>query len=324
LVTGAGGFIGHALVKRLIADGLTVQAVDTHPPTHEPSPATSFLEADLRSWDTCLAATNGVHRVYHFAADMGGIGYITKSRADVAANNLRIDAQMLQACARNGVERLVFASSACVYPLSIQDGNPPRALVEADVHPADPEDGYGWAKLMTEKMCSYYRLEQLVDTRIARFHNIFGPGGAWVGGREKAPAAICRKVALAPPDSTIEVWGDGRQARSFCFIDDAVEATVRLMSSEHPDPMNIGQDRAVAIAELVELICLVAGKELRVRYSPGKPTGVRYRNADISLANRLLGWRPSVSLETGLAATYAWVHGQVERSTSSGRQVADE
>jgi nucleoside-diphosphate-sugar epimerase len=291
-------------------------------PAYELSPATSFIESDLRSWDTCLSVTRDVSQIYHLAANMGGIGYITKRRAEVAADNLRIDAQMLQASSMGGVGRLLFASSACVYPLFIQNSNSPRALVEADAHPADPEDGYGWAKLMTEKMCEYYRLEGLVDTRIARVHNIFGPGGVWEGGKEKAPAAICRKVAMAESGSTIEVWGDGKQVRSYCVVDDAVEAVIRLMSSDYADPVNIGQGRAVTISELVQMVCLIAGKELHMQYCPNRPMGVRYRNADISLAQRELGWRPAVSLEAGLAATYAWVHGQMSSSHPRRRRDA--
>lgn len=314
VVTGAGGFIGHHLVKYLKAEGYWVRGVDLKEPEFEPSVADEFEIADLREWEGCLKATREVDEVYQLAADMGGIGYITAYHADVARNNVLINAHMLRSAHENGASRYFFSSSACVYPMYRQRSPDVTPLREEDAMPAEPEEGYGWEKLYAEKLCQYYEEEGRLRTRVARFHNIYGPLGSYEGGREKAPAAICRKVALAPDGGDIEVWGDGSQTRSFTYVDDCVEGIHRIMRSEHAAPLNLGSDRLVTVDELVDLICEAAGKRLTKRHDPGKPQGVRGRNSDNSMARQVLGWEPSTPLEVGLAATYRWIAGELMRT----------
>jgi GDP-D-mannose 3',5'-epimerase len=314
LVTGAGGFIGHHTVKYLKANGYWIRAVDLKLPEFEETAADEFEIRDLRDWDSCLEATRGIDEVYQLAADMGGIGYITAFHADVARNNVLINAHMLEAAHQNGVERFFFASSACVYPGYRQSSTEATPLREEDVHPADPEEGYGWEKLYAEKMCQYYTQEAKLLTRVARFHNIYGPLGTYEGGREKAPAAICRKVALAPPGGEIEVWGDGAQTRSFMFVDDCVEGIHRIAQCDYPEPLNLGTDVLISVDGLVDLVCTIAGKTLRKRHEVSKPQGVRGRNSDNSRLRKLLRWEPSTSLEDGLSRTYSWIESQLGRA----------
>ncbi len=313
LVTGAGGFIGHHLVKRLKAEGYWVRGVDLKLPEFEPTPADEFLLLDLRQWENCLEATRGVEQVYNLAADMGGIGYITAYLAVVFRNNILINAHMLEASRQNGVQRFLFSSSACVYPRYRQQQAELEPLREEEAYPADPEPGYGWEKLATEELCRYYRQDYGLDTRVVRFHNVYGPLGSYEGGREKAPAALCRKVALAREGDEVEIWGDGQQTRSFLYVDDCVEGLLRLMQSDWAEPLNLGSDRMVTVDELFGLICQVAGKRLRARHVLDRPQGVRGRNSDNRRLRAVLGWEPQVPLEQGLAITYRWIEDQLRQ-----------
>jgi GDP-D-mannose 3',5'-epimerase len=312
LVTGAGGFIGHHLVKRLKSEGLWVRGVDIKEPEYETSAADEFELLDLRRYDNCLLATRGgIAQVYNLAADMGGIGYITASHADISRNNILINAHMLEASRLNGVSRFLFSSSACVYAQSKQRFSEVTPLREEDAYPADPEAGYGWEKLFTEELCRYYWQDYRFETRIVRFHNVYGPLGTYEGGKEKAPAAISRKVALAGDSGDIDIWGDGEQTRSFMYVDDCVEGMLRLMSSDYREPLNLGTDRLITINELVDLIAKIAGKRLTRRHDLNKPQGVRGRNSDNRRLRQILGWEPSVSLEEGLNITYRWIENEL-------------
>jgi GDP-D-mannose 3',5'-epimerase len=314
LVTGAGGFIGHHLVKRLKAEGCWVRGVDLKVPEFEPSPADEFELIDLRSWDSALRGTRQIGQVYNLAADMGGIGYITAKLAEVARNNVLINANMLEAARVNGVERFLFASSACVYAGYRQSDSNVTPLQEKDAYPADPEPGYGWEKLFTEQLCSYYLSDFQLETRIARFHNVYGPLGTYEGGREKAPAAICRKVTLAPPKGPIEVWGDGSQTRSFMYVDDCVEGMLRLMASSYREPLNLGTEEMVSVDRLVDMVCEIAGKNLCKRHDMSRPQGVRGRNSDNSQLRTVLGWEPQTRLRDGLSITYHWIEDELRRA----------
>jgi GDP-D-mannose 3', 5'-epimerase len=315
LVTGAGGFIGHHLVKRLKADGHFVRGVDLKSPEYENSPADEFEVLDLRRWDSCLTATRGgVDEVYNLAADMGGIGYITEFHADIARNNILINAHMLEASRQNAVKRYLFSSSACVYAQSKQTDAEVRPLREEDAFPAEPEPGYGWEKLYAEELCRYYWHDHKFATRIVRFHNVYGPLGTYEGGKEKAPAAICRKVALADDGGQIEVWGDGQQTRSFMFADDCVEGIVRIMASDYPDALNLGTEELVTIDQLVDLVCETSGKRLSKTHNLKGPQGVRGRNSDNSRLRRVLGWEPQISLREGLKQTYSWIENELRKA----------
>jgi GDP-D-mannose 3',5'-epimerase len=312
-VAGAGGFIGHHLVKYLKSNGYWVRGVDIKEPEYEPSDADEFQVLDLRDLDACLDATRGVEHVYQLAADMGGIGFITAFHADVARNNVLINAHMLEAAYRNEASRYFYSSSACIYPMYLQKSADVAPLKEEDAYPAEPEEGYGWEKLYAEKLCQYYTDEGRLDTRVARFHNIYGPLGTYDGGREKAPAAISRKVALADDGSEVEIWGDGQQTRSFTYVDDCVEGIHRIMNSDHAMPLNLGTDRLVSIDGLVDLVCEVAGKNLTKRHLVDKPQGVRGRNSDNSRLREVLGWEPPTPLEDGLRETYFWIEKELAR-----------
>lgn len=308
IVTGAAGFIGHHLVEALRREGIHVRAIDVRPPQWGPSGADEFVIADLREPRAAAEAIVEVDELYALAADMGGMGYLATHGATILRNNLLIDANTIDAAARAGVGRLFYASSACVYPQSLQRDDDARKLTEDDAFPADPPDAYGWGKLAGELLCREYSL----PARVARFHNIFGPFGSWNDGREKAPAALCRKVAEAKRDGrkSIEIWGGGRQTRSFCYIDDCVDGILRLARSDEDRPVNIGQERGIAIDDLAHIIASIAGVSLDLEHVDG-PEGVRSRNADTTLARTVLGWVPRVSLEDGLRTTYAWIEAQV-------------
>jgi GDP-D-mannose 3',5'-epimerase len=314
VVAGAGGFIGHHMVRFLKDQGYWVRGVDIKKPEYEESAGDEFAVLDLREWKNCLEATREVEEVYQLAADMGGIGYITGNHAVVARNNVLINAHMLEAAHRNGVQRHFYSSSACIYPMYLQKSPDVTPLREEDAYPADPEEGYGWEKLYSEKLCEYYTEEGKLETRVARFHNIYGPLGTYEGGREKAPAAISRKVALASDGGDIEVWGDGQQTRSFTFVDDCVEGIYRIMQSDHWAPLNLGTDELVTVDALVDLVCKVAGKSLTKRHDTSKPQGVRGRNSDNSKTREVLGWEPQTSLEEGLRRTYRWIETELAKS----------
>ncbi|MFL5488748.1 MAG: NAD-dependent epimerase/dehydratase family protein, partial [Gemmatimonadaceae bacterium] len=271
LVTGAGGFIGHHLVKYLKTRGHYVRAVDIKPPEFEPTAADEFDLLDLRFDEPCQIATRGVEEVYHLAADMGGIGYITSSHADITVNNSMINVHMLEAARKSAVARFLFSSSACVYPQYLQDKTDVVPLREDDAWPADPEEGYGLEKLFMEKMCQYASEEWGLITRVVRFHNVYGPLGTYDGGREKAPAAICRKVARARDGDEIEIWGDGEQTRSFMYVDDCVEGIHRIMRSQYGAPLNLGTDELISIDALVDLVAESAGKSIRKRHDYSRP-----------------------------------------------------
>lgn len=315
LVTGAGGFIGHHLVSRLKKDGYWVRGVDIKAPEYQESAADEFELRDLRKWDECLMATRGgIDQVYNLAADMGGIGYITANHADIARNNILINAHMLEASRQHGVSRFLFSSSACVYAQGKQKDADVTPLREEDAFPAEPEPGYGWEKLYAEELCRYYWHDFKFETRIVRFHNVYGPLGTYDGGKEKAPAAISRKVSLAEDGGEIEVWGDGEQTRSFMYIDDCVEGLVRIMASDYRDALNLGTDELVTINELVDIISEIAGKRLVKRHNLTGPQGVRGRNSDNSLLRKILGWEPSILLREGLGLTYPWIEEELRKA----------
>jgi len=314
LVTGAGGFIGHHLATALVRRGYVVRGVDLKRPDYEETRATEFELLDLRRRDDCLLATRGVEEVYALAANMGGIGFINSHKAEISRDNVLIDAHLLEAARVNGVKRLLYTSSACVYPGYRQDTPDVTPLREEDAYPAEPEDGYGWEKLYAERLCRHYAEDFGLETRVVRFHNIFGPLGTYEGGREKSPAAICRKLALARDGDVIEVWGDGKQTRSYCYVDDCVEGIYRIMRSDFRGPLNLGQDRLITIDELVDMVAKTAGKRIVKRYDLSKPQGVRGRNSDNSRLRQVLGWEPVVSLEEGLERTYHWIRRELIRS----------
>ena len=311
LVTGAGGFIGHHLVKYLANKGYWVRGVDIKGPEYELSPSHEFELLDLRRFDSCLIATRGIDEVYHLAADMGGIGYISSFHADIARNSAMINLHMLEAARLNATGRFLFSSSACVYPQYLQKSPEVTNLKEEDAYPADPEEGYGTEKLFMESLCQYYHEDYGFATRVARFHNVYGPLGTYEGGKEKAPAAICRKVALAADGEEIEVWGDGEQTRSFMHIDDCMEGIYRIMRSDYPRPLNLGTDELVSVNQLVDLVAEIAGKRIVKRYDLSKPQGVRGRNSDNSRLRQVLGWEPQIMLRDGLAPTYQWIESEL-------------
>lgn len=313
LVTGAGGFIGHHLVRRLKKEGNWVRGVDLKYPEYGSTAADEFQIADLRRWDNCLQATIGVDQVYNLAADMGGIGYITAYLAEIFRNNILINTHMIEASRIHGVKRFLFSSSACVYPSFLQKTPEVIPLKEEDAIPADPEPGYGWEKLATEELCLYYQKDYALETRIVRFHNVYGPLGTYDGGKEKSPAALCRKVALSSDGEVVEIWGDGQQTRSFMYIDDCVEGLIRLMASHWSKPLNLGTERLVTIDELLGLVCTVAGKKLRISHDLSKPQGVRGRNSDNTLLRKVLSWEPQISLEQGLNTTYHWIEKELQQ-----------
>ncbi len=315
LVTGAGGFIGHHLVRYLKNNGYWVRGVDIKYPEYSPKDeADEFLILDLRNFRNAMEAVNGIDKVYTLAANMGGIGFISAVKADVVRDNATININIAEASRLSGVKRLFYSSSACIYPGYKQKDAQITALKESDAYPADPEDGYGWEKLFSEHMYQKYNRDYNLEVRIARFHNIYGPEGTYDGGREKAPAALSRKIALLPDGGELEIWGDGKQTRSFCYIDDCVEGVYRLMESEIKEPLNIGSDRLITIDEMADIIANHAGKTIHKKYLLDKPQGVRGRNSDNTLCKQVLGWEPKMSLEEGLGKTYNWIIQQVGSS----------
>lgn len=315
LVTGAGGFIGSHLIAYLKARGYWVRGVDLKHPEFDETAADEFLLVDLRVREQAMVAVEGVDEVYALAADMGGMGYISSHHAEILYNNSLINLHTIEAARTYKVSRYLYTSSACIYPEHLQTDAGARPLREDDAYPAAPQDAYGWEKLISERLCQHYREDYGLDTRIVRFHNIFGEKGTWRGGREKAPAALCRKIAEAEIAGTneIEIWGDGEQTRSFCYIDDCVEGIHRLMRSDFAEPLNLGQDRMISINELADLIAEIAGIPIVKRHVDG-PMGVRGRNSDNSRLREVLEWEPEIQLEHGLEKTYAWIADEVRRS----------
>jgi GDP-D-mannose 3', 5'-epimerase len=315
LVTGAGGFIGHHLVTYLKERDYWVRGVDLKRPEFTESDADEFATLDLRRRDDALVATRGVDQVYALAADMGGMGFISTNHATILHNNALINLHTIEAARLHGVGRYLYSSSACIYPEHLQVDADVTPLREEDAYPADPQDAYGWEKLISERLCEYYSDEHGLETRIVRFHNVYGPNGTYDGGREKAPAALCRKVAQAEPGGSVEIWGDGQQTRSFCYVDDCVEGLYRIMQSDYSDPLNLGTDRMVTIDELARIVIAVSGKEdLRLSHVEG-PQGVRGRNSDNTRLREVLGWEPGIDLEEGLVPTYRWIEAQVQNAS---------
>jgi GDP-D-mannose 3',5'-epimerase len=315
LVTGAGGFIGGHLVARLRDEGVEyVRGVDKAPldQWYQRFDDVDSRCADLQELPACQDACEGIDTVYNLAADMGGMGFIENNKA-LCMLSVLISTHVLEAARQAGVQRLFYSSSACVYAAGKQESPEVEPLREADAYPAMPEDGYGWEKLFSERMARHYYEDFGLETRVARYHNVYGPLGTYDGGREKAPAAICRKVATAKltnnPD--IEIWGDGEQTRSFTFIDDCLEGTLRLTASEVREPLNIGSEQLVSINELVDIVENIAGMKLNRKYNLSAPQGVRGRNSDNTLIKERLGWAPSITLEAGLEKTYEWIYNEL-------------
>jgi len=324
LVTGAGGFIGHHLVTYLKERGYWVRGVDLKRPEYTEIDADEFEILDLRLAGDCeRAMEGGIDEVYALAADMGGMGFISAHHAEILHNNALINLHTLEAARQAGVTRYLYSSSACIYPEHLQTDAAVTPLREEDAYPAAPQDAYGWEKLITEKLCEYYAHDYGMETRIVRFHNIYGPYGTYDGGREKVPAALCRKVALTDDGGEIEIWGDGEQTRSFCHVDDCVEGIYRLMRSDHREPLNLGTDRMVTINELARIVIEISGKrDISIRHIDG-PQGVRGRNSDNTRLREVLRWEPGIDLEEGLVGTYQWIEAQV-RPQDDAREDAEE
>jgi GDP-D-mannose 3', 5'-epimerase len=314
VVTGAGGFIGSHLVKRLKEEGCWVRGVDIKYPEFGETVADEFKILDLRKPDDSVQATKSIDTAFCLAANMGGIGWTHAAPALILYDNLMISTNTLEACRINEVGNIFYSSSACVYPNYLQETNDSPGLKESKVYPADPDMEYGWEKLTAEIMHETYKKSYGLNVRIARFHNIYGPLGTYDGGREKSPAALCRKIAqLNDSEGEIEVWGDGTQARSYCYIDDCVEGCLRIMKSKIDTPLNLGSDRMVTINQLIAMISDISGKVIHLKYNLSKPVGPKGRNSDNTLIKELLGWKPDLPLEKGMAETYKWIEAQVKK-----------
>jgi nucleoside-diphosphate-sugar epimerase len=315
LVCGAGGFIGSHLVKRLKNEGFWVRGVDLKYPEFAKTEADDFVIGDLRNPEVCRYITDiRFDEVYQLAADMGGAGFVFTgdNDADIMHNSALINLNILDSCYKRNIKRIFYSSSACIYPKYNQmDPDNPNCS-EDSAYPAAPDSEYGWEKLFSERLYLAYHRNYGMEVRIARYHNIFGPEGTWQGGREKAPAALCRKVAMAKDGSEIEMWGDGKQTRSFLYIDECLEGTIRLMRSNFTGPVNIGSEEMVTINQLAEMIIDISGKKLSIKHIPG-PQGVRGRNSDNRLLLEKLGWKPTMPLRKGLEITYKWIKEQVEK-----------
>lgn len=319
LVLGAGGFIGSHLVKRLKQEGFWVRGVDLKLPEYSPSAADDFVLSDLRSQQLCERIFDKrFDHVYQLAADMGGAGYIFtgENDADVMYNSAQINLNVANLCRETKVDRVFYSSSACIYPAYNQtDLNNPKCN-EASAYPAEPDSEYGWEKLFSERLFLSYSRNYGLKVRIARFHNIFGPEGTWQGGKEKAPAAVCRKVAQAKDGESIEIWGDGLQTRSFLYIDECLNGVRRLMDSDFEGPVNIGSEEMIALNDLAKMVIKISGKSLHIKNIPG-PLGVRGRNSDNNLIGEKLHWKPNYPLENGIKITYDWINTQLNKTKST-------
>jgi nucleoside-diphosphate-sugar epimerase len=316
LITGGGGFVGSHLARYLLQDGHFVRVVDIKYDDYiKEDYCSERLTLDLRLFENCLKATRDVDKVYNLAANMGGIGFITTVGAEVMHDNVLINTHMLEAARQNKIKRFLYTSSACVYPTYKQTDPDVEGLREEDAYPADPDNFYGWEKLYTEKTCEAYQRDYKMDIRVLRYHNIYGPEGTYKGGREKSPAAICRKVAEASDPGQITIWGDGKQTRSFCYIDDAVKGTIALMESNYTKPINIGSDRLVTIDELADIVIKISGKRITKKHDLTAIQGVRGRNADLTKVRKVLHWKPEISLEEGLERTYAWIETMIDEKS---------
>jgi len=317
LVAGGGGFIGGQLVRDLLGQGLSVRSVDVKPidewyQVHEDA---QNVQADLSLRENAFAQTAGAREVYMLAADMGGMGFIENNKA-LCMLTVLTSTHMLEAARAAEVERYFYSSSACVYAADKQTNTDITALKEGDAYPAMPEDGYGWEKLFTERMCRHFLEDFGLTTRVARYHNVYGPNGTWEGGREKAPAAVCRKIATAEitGEHHLDIWGDGEQTRSFMYIDDCVQGSQMILKGDSPEPVNLGSDELVSINQLYSIVEEIAGIKCERSYQLDAPQGVRGRNSDNTQILDTYGWAPSITLADGLAKTYAWVYDQVKRS----------
>ncbi len=319
VVAGAGGFIGGHLVRALLAEGHTVRAVDRKPLAewYQVHQQAENVVADLSLLENARAACAGAEEVFQLAADMGGMGFIENHKA-LCMLSVLTNTHMLMGAREAGVRRFFYSSSACVYNADKQTDPNVTALKEEDAYPAMPEDGYGWEKLFSERMCRHFREDFGLETRVARYHNVYGPHGTWDGGREKAPAAICRKVIEAKHrgTGTIEIWGDGRQTRSFMYIDDCLKGTLLLTRSDVTEPLNVGSSELVSINQLVDIAEEIAGVKLERRYKLDAPKGVNGRNSDNTRIRRYFGWEPSIRLRDGMARTYAWIEEQWKRKSA--------
>ena len=325
VVTGGGGFIGGHLVADLLRAGYTrIRSVDIKPVAdwYQVFPEVTNIRLDLREKDACYRAAGGARYIFNLAADMGGMGFIETHKAACMLSVL-INTNLLLAARDHRVERFFYASSACVYAADKQASPEVVALKESDAYPAMPEDGYGWEKLFSERMCRHFSEDYGLATRVARYHNVYGPRGAYDGGREKAPAAICRKVitALMTGEREIEIWGDGEQTRSFTYVDDCVYGTRALMASDVLEPINLGSDELVTINQLIDIVEEIAGTTLKRRYKLDAPAGVRGRNSDNTLIKQKLGWAPATPLVEGLRETYRWIHDDLHARAGEGRKV---
>lgn len=320
LVMGAGGFIGSHLVKRLKQEGFWVRGVDLQRPRYRASVADDFIVGDLRDMATNRASIDrDFDEVYQLAADMGGAGFVFTGEhdADIMHNSAQINLNVLETVRKRKIGRIFYSSSACMYPAHNQEDPLNPNCVESSAYPANPDSEYGWEKLFSERLYFAYARNYGVPVAVARYHNIFGPEGSWKDGREKAPAALCRKIASTPDGGEIEMWGDGTQTRSFLYIDECIEGTTRLLRSKVGEPVNIGSQERVSLNEFAHMIMEIAGKRVSIRHIPG-PTGVKGRNSDNRLINQLLGWAPSQQLRVGLTTTYAWIAEQVRNNAVDG------
>jgi len=320
LVAGGGGFIGGHLVAHLRGEGHQVRSVDIKPidQWYQVSDSAENLVADLKDRQACQAACEGVQDVYNLAADMGGMGFIESNKA-LCMLSVLINTHLLQAAKETGAERFFYASSACVYNADKQVSEDVVPLKEEDAYPAMPEDGYGWEKLFSERMCRHFREDYGLHTRVARFHNVYGPNGTWDGGREKAPAAICRKIihAKATGATEIEIWGDGKQTRSFTYIDDCIKGILAIMDSDILEPINLGSDELTTINALGDMVEEIAGVKFKHNHNLSAPKGVNGRNSDNTLIQKHLGWAPGIKLRDGMAKTYAWIEEEYQKKNAT-------